>query len=195
MAQVLRRAFVAAAVFVMAAAPAWPCTVVGPLPSPQQLVDRAEVIVRVRAERLAEGPGRPASVEECITNGPEPICENLLAASPTRVRFTVLELLKGRLASIPIEFNGTLWDRDDRNDQPVPYDFIRPGGRGGNCFALTYRLGAEYLLLLARNKPLSEAQPAELTPYWAPLAPTNEQLFGGENDAWLTWVAQRLRAQ
>jgi hypothetical protein len=42
-------------------------------------------------------------------------------------------------------------NRDDRNDRPVPYDFIRPGGRGGNCFALAYRPGAEYLLLLRRG--------------------------------------------
>ena len=193
MAQVLRRAFVVAAVFVMAAAPAWPCSVVGPLPSPQQLVDRAEVIVRVRAEGLADGPGRPASVMECITTGKEATCGNLLTASPTRVRFAVIEVLKGRLASIPIEFNGTLSDRDDRNNRPVPYDHVRPGG-SGSCFALAYRLGAEYLMLLARNKPVSDAQPVELTPYWAPLAPTNEQLFGGDNDAWLTWVRQSLRA-
>src|SRR5688572_25081722 len=139
MTQVLSRAFVAAAGFVIAAAPAWPCSVVGPLPSPQQLVDRAEVIARVRAEGLADAPGRPASVMECIATGREATCGNLLSASPTRVRFSVIEVLKGQLASIPIEFNGTFWDRDDRNDQPVPYDFIRPGGRGGNCFALTYR--------------------------------------------------------
>jgi hypothetical protein len=204
MSQVLSRAFVAAAVVGIAAAPAWPCSVVGPRPSPQQLVDRAEVIVRVRAERLADGPGRPASVMECITGEGEVACANLLTASPTRVRFTVLEVLKGQLASTlvesngtldQIEFNGTLSDRDDRNDRPVPYDFIRPGGRGGNCYALTYRLDADYLLLLARIKPLSDAQPAELTPYWAPLSPTNEQLLGGAADAWLIWVVQRLRAR
>jgi hypothetical protein len=89
-----------------------------------------------------------------------------MAGSPTQVRFTILELLKGRLSSSTIEFNGALTDRDDRNDRPVPYDFIRPGGRRGNCFALTYRVGAEYLLLLRRSEHPSYAQPSELTPYW-----------------------------
>jgi hypothetical protein len=109
------------------------------------------------------------------------------------VRFTILELLKGRLSSSTIEFNGALTDRDDRNDRPVPYDFIRPGGRRGNCFALTYRVGAEYLLLLRRSEHPSYAQPSELTPYWAPLSPTNEQLFDRASDAWLVWVSQELR--
>ena len=147
----------------------WPCSVVGPLPSAQDLVKQAEVIVRVRAEGLAETPGRPGS--------------------STQVRFAVAQ---GRLSSTMIEFNGVLSDRDDRNDRPVPYDFIRPGGRGGNCFALTYRPGAEYLLLL-RPEHSSYAQPNDLTPYWTPLSPTNEQLFGGGNDPWLAWVTQRIR--
>ncbi len=151
----------------------WPCSVVGPLPSAQDLVKQAEVIVRVRAEGLAETPGRPGS--------------------STQVRFAVVRVLKGRLSSTTIEFNGVLSDRDDRNDRPVPYDFIRPGGRGGNCFALTYRPGAEYLLLLRRPEHSSYAQPNDLTPYWTPLSPTNEQLFGGGNDPWLAWVTQRIR--
>jgi len=75
----------------------------------------------------------------------------------------------------------------------VPYDFIRPGGRWGNCFALTYRAGAEYMLLLRRAEYPSSAQPNELTPYWAPLSPTNEQQIGGASDAWFVWVRQKLR--
>jgi hypothetical protein len=86
-------------------------------------------------------------------------------------------------------------NRDDRNDRPVPYDFIRPGGRGGNCFALAYRPGAEYLLLLRRGEHSSDAQPTDLTPYWASLSPTNEQLLEGSNDPWVVWVSQELRRQ
>jgi hypothetical protein len=160
------------------AAPAWPCSVVGPLPSAERLVRDAEIIARVRAEGLASTPGRAGL---------------FLAASPTQVKFAILEVLKGRLSSSTIEFNGSLTERDDRNDRPVPYDFIRPAGRGGNCFALTYKAGAEYLLFLRRGKHESDAQPNELTPYWAPLSPTNEQLFDGARDAWFVWVSKALR--
>jgi hypothetical protein len=165
-------------VFVMVglAAPAWPCTTTG-RPSAERLVADAEVIARVRAEGLSPTPGRAGA---------------FLAGSATQVRFAILELLKGRLSSSAIEFNGSLTDYDDRNDRPVPYDFIRRGGRGGNCFALTYRAGAEYLLLL-RSSESSDAQPSALTPYWAPLSPTNEQLFDGANDAWFVWVSRELR--
>jgi hypothetical protein len=159
------------------AAPAWPCSVVGPLPSAERLVSDAEVIARVRAEGLSPTPGR----------------SGIMAESPTQVRFTILELLKGRLSASTIEFNGSLTDRDDRNDRAVPYDFIRPGGRGGNCFALAYRAGAEYLLLLRRGEHPSYAQASDLTPYWAPLSPTNEQLIDGANDGWFVWVGQQLR--
>ena len=158
------------------AAPAWPCQA-GPRPPAERLVSDAEVIARVRAEGLSSTPGRPG----------------FLTDSPTQVRFAILEVLKGRLSSSTIEFNGALTDRDDRNDRPVPYNFIRPGGRGGNCFALEYRAGAEYLLLLRRADQSPDAQPVELTPYWAPLSPTNEQLFGGASDAWFVWVSQELR--
>jgi hypothetical protein len=161
------------------AAPAWPCTVVGPLPSPERLVRDAEVIARVRAEGLSSTPGRAG----------------IMAESSTQVRFAILAVLKGRLSSSTIEFNGELTERDDRNDRPVPYDFIRPGGRAGNCFALGYRTGAEYLLLLRHGEHPSDAQSNELTPYWAPLSPTNEQLLEGPSDAWLVWVSQELRRQ
>ena len=162
------------------AAPAWPCTVVGSLPSAERLVDNAEVIARVRAEGFSSStPGRAGLFP---------------AASPTRVKFAIIELLKGRLSSSTIEFNGSLTDRDDRNDRPVPYDSIRPGGREGSCFALAYKAGAEYLLLLRRGEHQSDdAQPNELTPYWAPLSPTNEQLFDGASDAWFVWVRKELR--
>jgi hypothetical protein len=168
------RAVVATA-FLVWAGPAWPCSVVGPLPSALDLVSRAEVVVRVRAEGLADLPGR----------------DGIVAGSATQVRFVVLDVLKGRLTTRTIEFNGALVQRDDRNDRPVPYDSVRPGGHAG-CFALEYRSGAEYLLLLARGKHPSYAQPDDLTPYWSPLGPTNEQLFSA-SDPWLSWVAQRAR--
>jgi len=99
------------------------------------------------------------------------------------VRFTVLRVLKGTLSASTIEFNGSLENSDDWNDRNPPYTFVRPGGRHGNCFALGYRTGAEYLLFL---KGLT------LTPYWSPLAPTNEQV-SGPSDGWLTWVAAQIQ--
>jgi hypothetical protein len=159
------------------AAPAWPCTVVGPLPTAERLVADAEVIARVRAEGLSPTPGRAG----------------VMAGSSEQVRFAILEVLKGKLPASTIEFNGSLIDRDDPNDRPVPYDFIRPGGRRGNCFALTYRAGAEYLLLLKRGEHPSYAQANDLTPYWAPLSPTNEQLVHGAKDPWFVWVHEQLK--
>jgi hypothetical protein len=158
------------------AAPAWPCSVVAPLPSAERLVGDADVIAWVRAEGLSSTPGR----------------DGVMAGSPTQVRFAILKVLKGDLSSPVIEFNGSLADRDDRNDRPVPYDFVRPGGRRGNCFALEYRVGAEYLLFLRHGEP-SVAARNQLTPYWAALSPTNEQLFGGASDPWSVWVSTELQ--
>src|SRR5262245_51033226 len=103
----LNRAFLTLVIVATFAAPARPCSVVGPRPSAQDLVKQAEVIVRVRADRLAEAPGR----------------QDVMGGSSTQVRFVVLDVLKGRLSVKTIEFNGTLSDRDDRNDGP----FRTPG--------------------------------------------------------------------
>jgi hypothetical protein len=65
----------------------------------------------------------------------------------SHIDFTVLEVLKGELPSRTLRFNGVTSERDDRNDAAVPYQFVRPAGRQGNCFALEYRIGGEYLLL------------------------------------------------
>jgi TonB family protein len=54
-------------------------------------------------------------------------------------------------------------------------------------------LGAEYLLFLNAGGIRLDARPVDLTPYWAPLAPTNEQVFG-EADAWSHWVIEEIKA-
>ena len=120
------RPFLIAWIVACLAGPAWPCSVVGPLPSAEALVRDAEVVARVRAEGLSSTPGRSGAMAE----------------SPTQVRFAVLEILKGSLPSATIEFNGSLTDRDDHNRGPVPYGHVRPGGSAG-CFALEYRPRAE----------------------------------------------------
>ena len=146
----------------------YPCSAVR-RPSANELVKDAEAIVLVRAEGLS-------GVKEFGTP--------TLATTGTQVRFRILEILKGEMPAATIELTGTLTSADDRNDRPVPYDFVRPAGRHGNCYALEYRQSAEYVLLLKR-------QAGSLTPHWAPLAPTNEQVFGA-TDPWLAWIRKAV---
>jgi hypothetical protein len=84
-----------------------------------------------------------------------------------------------------ISFSGVLVEQEDLRDGPIPYQMVRPAGQRGNCFATEYRPGAEYLLLLSRSDR------AGLTPYWAPLAPLNEQIRGPD-DPWVAWVREQL---
>lgn len=81
---------------------------------------------------------------------------------------------------------GTLSEGDDFNDHPPPYRFVRPGGRMGSCFANNYRVGAQFLLLLAKTKS------GEYTPSWYALGPVNEQLHS-ESDPWLLWVRKQAK--
>jgi len=53
-------------------------------------------------------------------------------------------------------------------------------------FAGSYRAGAEYLLFLKKNNH------GELTVYWAPLAPVNEELHSSQ-DPWLIWVREQAQ--
>jgi hypothetical protein len=156
--------------------PASPCSVTR-IPTAAELVRDAQVIVRARAERVASEPGRP---------GP-------LAASPGQVEFRILSVLKGSLGDSHVTFSGTLVARDERNDGDVPYAHARSSA-DSSCFALHYREGGEYLLFLKRAGDAVYAQPQRLTPYWAPLAPTNEQLFG-RDDKWERWTREELRRQ
>jgi hypothetical protein len=170
----LRISLIVAVAIGCSASPGIACSV-SEIATPTELLRRAEVIVRARAERLSDEPGQ----------------DGTLAGSRTQVLFAVLEVLKGPPMGSTIEFNGSLGGRDDPNDHAVPYTFVRPGGRAGNCFALEYRQGSEYLLMLAREPHAAYAQGNRLTPYWGPLAPTNEQVFG-PGDPWLTWVKKQL---
>ena len=102
----------------------------------------------------------------------------------TSVKFVVLETLKGQAPLGAIELEGELTVGDDFNNRPVPYDFVRKAGRSGNCYAFQYKQGAEYLLICRIRNGL-------LTPHWAPMAATNEQLTGPDDD-WLGWVRQQL---
>ena len=106
------------------------------------------------------------------------------AASPIqgRVTFDVLEVIKGIFAGRHLTIAGRITDTPaSRNRQPPhqQLDCMRAGGCGG-CFAYDYRDGAEYLLMLKGG-----------TPYWAPLAPTNEEISGAQ-DPWVLWVKGQL---
>ena len=165
------------------AVPSLACLTTEPIPSPNELVKSAEVIVRVRVRGISPKPG----VSDLAVEPP------WAARYLTQVDAEVLEVLKGAFPSQTITFDGYAEDRDDPNGRPVPYHFVRPGGRAGSCVALGYRQGAEYLLLLKRIRAPS-AQADLLTPYWSPLAPTNEQIFGPQ-DPWLGWVREELESR
>ena len=99
--------------------------------------------------------------------------------SGRRLEFKVIATLKGERKS-SLRVPGALISKQDPNDHPAPYTFVRPGGRGGNCFAVTYNRNQQYLLFFKNGSP-----------YWSPLAPTNEQV-SGPADAWLIWVKRQL---
>ena len=139
------------------------------VPPPRELIEKADVIVRATADSYDKTPegGVPTGVYE------------------RTVKFKIIETLKGELAE-PLLTYGYLTDEDDYNDHPVPYTFIRPDGRAGNCFARTYKKGADFLLFLKKGKD-------KLTPYWSALAPINEQIRPTD-DKWLHWVKKQLQA-
>ncbi len=139
-----------------------------PLPNIRAFVDEAELIVRARATAL--GPPLPLSI--------------VAARLETSIQFVVLEVLKGDSARTRISVPGETTRRDDFNNGTVPYRMVRQGGRMGNCVATSYKLGAEYLLLLKTKNDV-------LNPYWAALAPLNEQITGSD-DAWVTWVREQM---
>jgi hypothetical protein len=155
---------------------AFPCSV-SSIPPAAELVRLAEVIVRARAQAVSPEPGR---------NSP-----GSLGASPSQIEFRVISVLKGTFRPEQITFNGRLVLRDEPNQGPVPYAAVRHSG-DSSCFAVDYRQGAEYLLFLKRASHRAYAQPDQLTPYWAPLTPSNEQVFGS-GDPWEKWVQEQLQ--
>jgi len=143
-----------------------PCSILRPV-SNVEMVRGADVIVRATAEDYAVPPKKSNTFSTFMPD--------------SQVRFKVLEVIRGKLSDDYLLIHGTLVDLDDFNDHNSPYTFVRPGGRGGNCFALGYRSGAQFLLLLKKKAD------SEMTPYWYALGPTNEQLHSVD-DPWLLWV-------
>jgi hypothetical protein len=144
----------------------------GPPPlSPSVLVTRADAIVRATALQYVKTPREQMVELDFSSNG--------------NIQFKVEEVLKGEGIPATLTIEGLLSVDDDFNDDLVPYDMVRPGGRHGSCEVYSYKKDAEFLLFLRKEE-------GKLTPYWASMSPTNEQLRPPD-DAWLKWVKEYLR--
>lgn len=135
--------------------------------SAQTLVSNAEIVVRATAVKYVREP------------------QNNIRTYPTEIEFKIEQALKGENVPSSLIFKGILTDKDDFNDRPAPYNFVRRGGRSGSCYADNYKRGAEFLLFLEEKDGK----------YWLqhyPLAPINEQLRG-KDDEWLTWIKNKLQ--
>jgi hypothetical protein len=139
------------------------CSRSSPISIPKML-DEADLIVTAFPLRYLREPG-----DVRTTGKPESL-----------IVFRIQSVLKGKAPSDTLCLNGYLGDRDDYNDHPVPYSFVRPGGRAGSCFANTYKHTAQFLLVLKQT-------PGGYTVDWEALAPVNEQLRS-DQDPWLLWV-------
>lgn len=135
----------------------------------------ADLIVRATAVRYVVSP----HPDTRTTGVPE-----------STIEFKTEEQIWGVNVPDTIVLNGYLTDRDDFNDVPLPYRFVRPEGRSGSCFANSYKKGAQFLLFLKRSNFLPETNTG-FTIDISALGPTNEQLHGPE-DPWIGWVKAYL---
>jgi len=103
---------------------------------------------------------------------------------PSTIEFKIEEKIWGVDVPNIIVLNGYLTNRDDFNEVPLPYRFVRPGGRAGSCFANSYKEGAQFLLFVKRSG-------SGYTTDFSALGPTNEQLHSPE-DPWVKWVKSYL---
>jgi len=99
------------------------------------------------------------------------------------IKMKVLEVIKGDFKEATITIRGQTANYDGPNDRPVPYDFVREGGRHGDCYASDYKRNGKFLLFLREG-----------TVHWAALAATNEEVSGPE-DPWVVWVKNQLAIQ
>jgi len=149
----------------------WACQRVQPF-TLNELFDNAEVIVRVTAVKYVKPPDDPKIITTDRTD--------------STIEFKVEEKVSGGDVPDTIVLNGYLSDKDDFNEMPVPYMFVRRLGRRGSCFANTYKEGGQFLLVLKKTKD-------GFTSNISALGPTNEQLHS-DNDEWLIWVRNHLKS-
>ena len=145
----------------------FPCSIGHPV-SPEEVVQKADVIVRATAESLVHAASVPNSSDPDST-----------------VQFKVLEVIRGEMPEHHFDLRGALVDTDDFNDQKPPYKFVRPDGRKGSCYATSYRAGAQFLLMMKKTQ-------RGFTVEWYALGPVNEQLHSTD-DPWLIWVRAQSR--
>jgi hypothetical protein len=159
---------------------AYSCSVYRTRPfSSAEMVAESDAIILAKAEGYAAAPRDSRSSSPLIPD--------------LNVRFKVIEVIRAKLPMILglvengyLVLPGTLVGKDDFNDQAAPYTFVRPEGRHGNCYATSYRSGAQFLLMLKRGHE------GDLTVYWNPLAPVNEQVRP-DDDAWVLWVRKEIK--
>jgi hypothetical protein len=96
------------------------------------------------------------------------------------IEMQVVEVLKGDFKAKTVTVQGETAKYDGPNDGTAPYDFVRHGGRLGNCYANDYKAGGQFLLFLKSGSV-----------HWAPLSATNEEVSGPE-DSWVVWVKKWL---
>ncbi|HEU0173241.1 MAG TPA: hypothetical protein VFV58_03195 [Blastocatellia bacterium] len=105
--------------------------------SPFALIGRAcQRVVPISLDDIllkADAVVRASAVE--YVKAPVGDIRELNVPSGVSIRFKVNEVVKGQDLPQELVINGYLTDFDDFNDRPVPYDFVRPGGRHGNCTA------------------------------------------------------------
>jgi hypothetical protein len=160
------------------AATGFACSVLRIAP-PEELVHDAELIVLATAIDYA---------------GPPPGNSRTTGVPANRVRFRVDATLKGTHSAPDLALNGYLGGGDDWNENPVPYSFVRPGGRSGSCFANTYKTGGQFVLMLRRSGKSTFEGDTEFTVNWGALAAVNEQVRSAD-DPWVRWVKEQIQAQ
>jgi len=100
------------------AEPAHGCKLVKP-PSAAEMVMGADVIVRATAIEYSVLPGATLNGGNIRTTG----------VPDSRIRFRVESVVKGTYAAPDLVLPGYLNDRDDWNDQAVPYSMVRSNGQ------------------------------------------------------------------
>jgi|SoiMetStandDraft_2_1073263.scaffolds.fasta_scaffold95830_2 hypothetical protein len=146
----------------------FPCTTTA-LYDPKTMVAAADLILRVRAVEYSSPPPTLSSR----------IAVEFVPAST--VDFLVEEIVKGKYEKTHIILPGYLTEQDEwnRQDQHPPYASARPSADAG-CFAITYRKGGLFLLLLRKWDGSFDTLVGHATDGytlgWYPLGPVNEQI-------------------
>lgn len=167
----LRQMVVSGGLMFAAVQATYPCSRVTDIPMPQILIGRADRIIVGHVSpqsKLTEIGDKNAGVKfECVS---------VIRGSPCDPVENSITLRDGMVTAVE-ELNV---------NASVPRLYARHSA-DASCFARGYKRGGMYLLLLKK-------QGDDYTPYWEPLAPTNEQV-GGLDDPWVRWVESQVQIQ